>query len=80
MWFLGQKTAKVYHPDSLEVVSRFDPACVSSLNQSHGDANEEKHLSLLHTEERNVKKAVMFGIPESKALSMISYLVKWKRW
>lgn len=47
---------KVYHPDSLEVVPRFDPACVSSLDQSHGDANEEKHLSLLHTEDRNVKK------------------------
>lgn len=62
----GAQTVKVYHPDSLDVVPRFDPACISSLNQSHGDANEEKHLSLLHTVERNIKKLLCLEYLKAK--------------
>lgn len=41
------------------MVPRFDSTSISPLDQSHDDANEEKHLSLLHTEERKVKKGAV---------------------
>lgn len=30
------------------MLPRFDPACVSPLDRSHDDTDEEEHLSLLH--------------------------------
>lgn len=42
------------------MMPRFDSACVSPLNQSHGDTDEEKHLSLLHAEEKKIIKKLLY--------------------
>lgn len=46
---------KVYHANSLDLMTWFDPAGIAALDHSHGDANKKEHLSLLHAETEALK-------------------------
>lgn len=39
---------RVYHANSLDLMTRFDPAGIAALDHSHGDADKKEHLTLLH--------------------------------
>jgi len=47
---------RIYHANSLDLMTWFDPAGISALDHCHGNADEKEHLPLLHatTEEGSV--------------------------
>lgn len=47
-----------YHTDSLDVMPRLNSASIPPLDQGHDDANEEKHLALLHTEGKIITRSM----------------------